>query len=136
MHTVLSFDANVIAATFTNSFTLKYQILFMNFRVTHIVKPRRSLLFLKYGMSHKYVSSRVAVITERDIKKILFSGLYRFSFIEFLIFNHIRVLVCVSRISHSSLVLPVFGLHDLSSVSESLWYTCSWKGTDADDDYQ
>lgn len=87
-----------------------------------------------YGMSHKYTSNHVAVTTERDIKKILFSSLYHFPFIE--LFNHIRVPACVSRISHSSLVLPVFGLHDLSSVSESLWYTCSWKGTDADDDYQ
>lgn len=75
MHTVLSSDANVIAATVTNSFILKYQILFMNFRVTHIVKPRGSLLFLKYGMFH--VPSRVVeVTTEKNIKKILFSSLY------------------------------------------------------------
>lgn len=136
MHTVLS-DANVIAATVTNSFTLKYRILFMNFRVTHIVKPRGSLLFLKYGMFH--APNRVVAVTTDcgiNIKKILFSSLYHFPFIEFPIFNHIRVPACVSRISRSSLVLPVFGLHDLSSVSESLWYTCSWKGTDADNDYQ
>lgn len=72
----------------------------------------------------------------KEIKKILFSNLIYFPVIEFSIFDHIRVPACVSRISRSSLVLPVFGLHDLSSVSESLWYTCSWKGTDADDDYQ
>lgn len=51
----------------------------MNFRVTHIVKPRGSLLFLKYGMFH--APSRIVAVTTDcgiNIKKILFSSLYHF----------------------------------------------------------